>query len=548
MDNRQGIGRRPRTSGMAAARRTFALHRQSERSGVPVDEIAGRLEEARSDGALRTRREFIAGGAAVAAAAALAAHPAAALARALRDRPQPRIAIVGAGLAGLRCAHLLFTSRPDKPILATVYEANAERAGGRCWSLRDYFADGLITEHGGQLINTPQKAVRRLVRLLGLKEEVVNGGNLLQGEEVFFIDDAPYLLREANADWARIGYQTFKAAGREMETEAGAARLDAMSVPEWLDSTEIGVHSRFGKLMLANTVTENGGDPADQSALDLIGLLTGNPVTSVVPLGGDDERYHIIGGNDQLVTGMIEQLPPETVQHGHVLVAVRRNADETVTLTFEVAGSLSDVAADFVVFALPFSTLRNVDLKLSGMSQTKRTVIETMGMGTNAKVHLELTHKTWPALGFSGATYGEWDRLACAWDDCVPLGPDAAPALFLAFPGGRVGLSGLTGAAHGPAPAADAAWALTEIDNVFPGTAAAYTGRSYEDHWALDPWVKGAYSYYRVGQATSYQALAQAPEGPYLFAGEQTSSEIGFLDGAVETGEEAAKALRRRLR
>jgi monoamine oxidase len=545
---RQDSARQPRTPGMAAARRTFALHRQSERSGLPVDEIVGRLEQARAAGALRTRRELIVGGAAAAAAAALAAHPAAGLARALRERPQPRIAIVGAGLAGLRCAHLLFNSRPERPILASVYEANAERAGGRCWSLRDYFAEGLITEHGGQLINTPQKAVRRLARLLGLQEEVVNGGNLPQGEEVFFIGGALYRLPEADADWKRIGYQTFRAAGLESETPAGAARLDAMSVPEWLDSTEIGTGSRFGKLMLANTVTENGGDPADQSALDLIVLLAGSPLKSIVPLGGDDERFHIVGGNDQLVSRMIEQLPPETVQHGHVLVAARAGSDETVTLTFEVDGSLSDVVADFVVFALPFSTLRDVELGRSGLSQTKRTVIKTMGMGTNAKVHLELTHKTWPALGYSGATYGEWDRLACAWDDCVPLGADATPALFVAFPGGRVGASGLTGAAHGPAPAADANWALSEIDNVFPGTSAAYTGRAYEDHWALDPWVKGAYSYYRVGQARSYQVLAQAPEGPYLFAGEQTSSEIGFLDGAVESGEEAAKALRRRVR
>ncbi len=526
----------------------FALHWESERSGVPVEEISGRLHEARSRAVdLRTRREFIAGTAA-ATAAALAAHPAAGLARALHARSQPRIAIVGAGLAGLRCAQLMFTARPHRPILSTVYEANGQRAGGRCWTLRDFFADGLTTEHGGQLINTNQTAVRGLAQLLGLQEEEVNGGNLPQGEETFFIDNAPYLLGEANADWERIGYRTFRAAGREMQTEAGAARLDAMSVPEWLESTEIGANSRFGKLMQANTVTENGGDPADQSALDLIGLLTHNPRSSVVPLGGDDERFHIVGGNDQLVAGMIDQLPPETVVHDHVLVAVRANTDGTVTLTFDVAGSISAVVADLVVFAVPFSTLRDVDLSLSGMSQTKRTVIDTMGMGTNAKVHLELTHKTWPALGFSGAAFGEWDRLACGWDDCVPLGPDAAPALYVAFPGGRVGRSRLTGAAHGPAPAADAAWALSEINNVFPGTSAAYTGVAYEDHWARDPWVKGSYSYYRVGQATSYGTLAQAPEGPYLFAGEHTSSEnIGFLDGAVETGEVAARTLLRRL-
>jgi len=533
---------------MVAARRMFALHRESERNGVPVEEIAGQLSDAHAAQAAgrRTRREFIAGGAA-AAAAALATYPAAGVARALIARSQPRIAIVGAGLAGLRCAHLLYTARAARPILSSVYEANAERAGGRCWTLRNFFSDGLTAEHGGEFLNTDQTAVRGLAALLGLAEEEVHGGNLLQGEEVFFIDGAPYLLPEANADWESVGYTTFKTAGREARSAAGKARLDAMSVPEWLDSTEIGVRSRLGKLMLANAVTENGGDPSEQSALDLIVLLTGNPRSSVVPLGGDDERYHIIGGNDQLVSGMIARLPPETVQHDHALVAVRANSDSTVTLTFEVAGAHADVTADIVVFAMPFTMLRRVDLTRSGLSQTKRRVIETMGMGTNAKVHLELTHKTWPALGFSGAIYEEYDHLACGWDTTVPRGPDASRALFVAFPGGRVGHSGLTGADHGPAPAADAAWALSEIDNVFPGTSTAFAGLSWEDHWALDPWVKGAYSFYRVGQASTYQELAQAPEGAYLFAGEQTSTEIGFLDGAVETGEEAAKAVLRHL-
>ncbi len=167
-----------------------------------------------------------------------------------------------------------------------------------------------------------------------------------------------------------------------------------------------------------------------------------------------------------------------------------------------------------------------------------------MGMGSNAKIHLELTHKTWPALGFSGATYGEYQRLACAWDDCVQLGPAASPALYLAFPGARVGETGITGAGHGPAPAADIAWALREIEHVFPGTSAAYSGRAYENHWALDPWVKGAYSYYRVGQASSYGQLAQATDGRFMFAGEHTSiANIGFLDGAVESGERAARRL-----
>ncbi len=512
---------------------------------MPVDEVLGRAGDARSS----TRRELLATAGGLAAGAALATNPAAALAfRIAKLQRRPRIAIVGAGLAGLRCAHVLWTQSPGDPVSSTVYEANPNRAGGRCWTLRNYFAGGLVTEHGGSFLNSDQTAIRSLASSLGLKQIVVNGGDLPRGEEVFFIDARLYTYAEANADWRDVGFPAFRAAAREMQSAAGAARLDRMSVPEWLDHTEIGAGSRFGKLMMADTVTENGGDPADQSALDLIVLLTGNPRSSLHPLPGDDERYTIVGGNDQLVSGMIGQLPPGAVRHGHALIAIREHADRTIGLVFDVAGRTVERTTDLVVLALPFSTLRHVELERSGLSSAKRQVIRTMGMGTNAKIHLELGHKTWPALGYSGATYGEWQRLACGWDDTVQLGPDAAPALYLAFPGGRVGRTGITGRAHGPAPARDVSWALGEIERVFPGTTAAFTGRAYEDHWARDPWVHGAYSYYRVGQANTYGQLAGATDGRFLFAGEHTSIDnIGFLDGAVETGERAARRLLRRI-
>jgi monoamine oxidase len=233
----------------------------------------------------------------------------------------------------------------------------------------------------------------------------------------------------------------------------------------------------------------------------------------------------------------------------HQLVALSRNANGTIRLSFSVGMRTVDVVADLVVLALPFSTLRDVDLSSSGLSAKKQNVIHTFGMGSNAKLHVELAHKTWPALGFSGATYSEWDSYCCAWDDSVPLGPNGSPALLLGFPGGHVGKTGLTGPAHDTAPAADVASFLTEIEPVYPGTSAAYTGRAYEDHWALDPWVHGAYSYARVGQAATFGHLAGLAEGPYHFAGEHTSVQHqGFLDGAVETGERAARQLLRAIR
>jgi monoamine oxidase len=544
--------RATRTPGMAAARRTFALHRESERSGVPVEELEGARARARdrgaSEGPERTRREFLAGGAALAAGAAVAASPALSLASALARRTAPRIAIVGGGLAGLRCAHQLWTESPIGPVAATVYDANPDRAGGRCWTLRGYFDAGLATEHGGSFINSDQTSIRQLAARLGLEEEVVNGGDLPSGEEVFWIDGGYYTEREANADWGAVGYPAFRGALEELKSAAGEERLDSMSVSEWLESTEIGSGSRFGRLMMANTVTENGGDPGEMSALDLIELTAGKGRSTVLPLPGDDERYHIVGGNDQIVSGMVGELPAGAVEHGHELLALRANGDHSITLTFAVGAGMADVTADLVVLALPFSTLRAADLSRSGLSTAKRRVIRTLGMGANAKIHLELLHKTWPALGFSGATYGEWTRFCCAWDDSVALGPDASPALFLGFPGGRVGRSRLTGAAHGDAPAADVNWLLAQIELVFPGTEASFTGRAYEDHWAMDPWVQGAYSFYKVGQAATYGSIARASEGAIHFAGEHTSiANQGFLEGAVASGERAARQLLRRL-
>ncbi len=533
------LARTTRTSGMSAVRRMFAAHAEAQRRGMPVEELLGTRELLGT----HTRRGFMAAGAGALAGAALAGHP---LARAARALPAmaPRVAIVGAGLAGLRCAHLLWTGAPGAPIAATVYEGNPERAGGRCWTLRGFFDAGLITEHGGAFIDTTHVAVRRLAAQLGLEEEVVDGGDLPTGEEAHWIDGAYYTEAQTNADWAAAGYHAFRSAGHQMRSAAGEQRLDSMSVPEWLDSTEIGSSSRLGKLLLANTVTENGGDPGDQSALDLIEVTAGSPRTPLELLPGDDEKFHIVGGNDQLVSGMIAELAPGAVKHGHRLVALRANADMTSTLNFDVGAGTVEVTADYVVLALPFSTLRDVDLSQSGLSAAKQTVIQTYGMGTNAKVHVELSRKTWPALGFAGAAYGEWDRFCCAWDDSVPLGADASPALLLGFPGGDVGRSLLTGEAHAAAPDADVDWLLGEIEPVYPGTSAVYTGRAYEDHWALDPWVNGAYSYCKIGQAATYARLAAAPEGRIHFAGEHTCRKFqGFLEGAVVSGERAARQL-----
>ncbi|WP_042382985.1 FAD-dependent oxidoreductase [Streptacidiphilus melanogenes] len=151
-----------------------------------------------------------------------------------------------------------------------------------------------------------------------------------------------------------------------------------------------------------------------------------------------------------------------------------------------------------------------------------------------------MTTKTWPSLGYNGVSNTAPSGYQTAWDGSVQLGAKGGPALLVNFPGGDRARTGLTGAAHGPAPAADVSAFLSQIEQVFPGTTAAYNGLAYEDHWSLDPWHKGAYHYYEVGQYTAFAGYEAVQEGRVHFAGEHTDVDNATLNAAVASGERVA--------
>lgn len=524
----------------AQLRRVLRAHAVAERTGVPADEVLGAARErAAAAAAGPSRRDVLKGAGALAAAATVAgALPS----RRANAATNPSVVVVGAGLAGLRTAHYLWRV---KGIAATVYEGN-NRAGGRCYSLRDFFP-GVTTEHGGQLINTDHNAIRNLVASLGLSLDTVYGGNYANGVDKYQIDGSDYPYASANEDWGQVWAamkNSLKAAPYpqtyDSHTDGGVA-LDNMTVDEWLDANVPGgLSSRFAKLMQSNAVAEYGLDPDEQSALNLVYLLGWNGQNSLDPLNGADEKYTVHGGNDQIVSRMIAQLPAGTVQYGQKLVAVRTNPSGSVRLSFQSGRSLSDVTADRVVLALPFTLLRECDLSQSGFSAVKLRAIDRLGLGANAKIHVGLSHRPWVEQGFGGATYTNVEGFQCGWDDSVnaPL----PSGVFVFFPGGSQVSAGWSGATFGSAPAAQVSAYLAQLEPAFPGVTAAYTGKAFRDFWFANPWSKGAYTCQRPGQYTTVFGAGAVPEGNVHFAGEHTSNEFwGYLNGAVESGERAAK-------
>jgi monoamine oxidase len=453
----------------------------------------------------------------------------------------------------VRAAHWLWKV---KGLRATVYEAS-DRIGGRCWTLRDHFDAGQVAEHGGAFINTDHNAIRNLVNSLNLSLRDVGGGNQPPYGDTYWVDGR-YSYEEANADWA-LAWRAFKDALAaapypqtvSSQTAAGRA-LDAMTVDEWIDQNlPGGLAGRFGRIMRSNAIAEYGLDPGDQSALNLVYLLGWNGQNSLDPINGADERFTVDGGTDQIVTRMVADLPSGTVRGGHALVALRRNNDGTATLTFETGRRLVDVVADKVVLALPFTVLRLLDLSGAGFSPLKLRAIRELGLGSNGKIHVQLTRRPWVAQGYGGVSYSPVEQFQCIWDESVgqpgtgaSTVTAASPGLLLYFPGGSRTLDRWSGDAFGAAPSRQVTELLAWVEPVFPGVTAAYNGKSFRDAWHLNPWSRGAYTCPRPGQYTGLFGVPERPEGPFHFAGEHTSSYYyGFLNGAVESGERAAKEI-----
>ena len=146
-----------------------------------------------------------------------------------------RIVIVGAGVAGLTCAYRL----QQAGFATRIFEAN-DRVGGRTWTLRDYFAQGQIAEHGGEFISLDQIPVQQLARELGLR--LVNVNRHEKGRTIYFFDGARYSVDQARNEYfdgvrERVR-KDVRAAGYPttytQSTPAGRT-LDRTSVTEWID-------------------------------------------------------------------------------------------------------------------------------------------------------------------------------------------------------------------------------------------------------------------------------------------------------------------------
>jgi monoamine oxidase len=530
-----------RTPILRALARLAGEHDAAERLGITTAELRERRAEA-----VYTRRELLQRGGA--AAAGIAVGPAL-FARAAGAAPGARVAIVGAGIAGLNAALTL----QDKGVASTVYEAS-DRVGGRMHSDRSgYWANAQVSEFCGELIDSDHTTILGLAARFGLAAADLLAAEPAGSTVTYWFLGGRYSEEQADADFVPV-----RAAAKDDLTAAGyptlwnkykpaGQALDRMSVYEWIESRVPGGHgSAFGRLLDAAYNEEYGADTTDQASLNLVYLLGYQPSPKGFSIfGQSDERYHIAGGNERLPEAIAATLPD--VRPGWRMTAIAKNLDGSVKLSFSTPAGAATVTADRVILTTPFSVLRTLDYAQAGFDDLKQTAITQLGAGRNAKLQLQFATRYWNTPGPWGVSTGDsYTDLGYqnTWD--VTRAQAGTTGILVNYSGGSV--AGAFAARAPYSTAADdqqvAKYAksfLAQLETLFPGITKQWNGKATLSTPSRDPNLLASYSYWRVGQYTTFSGYEGVPQGPIHFAGEHCSQDFqGYMEGGAREGSRAA--------
>jgi monoamine oxidase len=535
---------------LAAAYHAFPGDRDAPREEVlawfdrhEADDVRSSVaDEPNGDGSgAIDRRELLRRGAAVGAVTVGASILGRSLRASATGRDEPNVVIVGAGLAGLTCAYRL-TTNGIRPV---VHEAQ-ERLGGRCFSIVGFFEQDQTAEHGGQYIDSRHRQIRRLAAELGVplvdtfaqsfpagsQDHRWLDGALRSPDEIFA--DFGVFIRRLERDYARVGSYFYDQAG------PAAERFDRMMMIEWFDRRlPGGSGSLLGLALGVFMQSFFGMEPSEMSAVNLFEAF-------VVPYPGANERYRVAGGNDRVVRALHEALPAGMVRRGSVLEAAWTRRDGRIGLRF--SDGRADVIADRVVFALPFTTLREVDLSGLRLSSRRRRAIAELAMGTNAKLNMQFDRAF--ARFDWGAGFSSDEPHYVTWDTTYgQKHPAPRTPVLTVYNGGVEGATYPTNVAHAPASREVIRQTLANLERGVVGISKAFNGKAFLDSWVDDPWARGSYAGFGPGQYTSYWGFLERNEGRAYFAGEHTSTHSqGYLNGGVESGQRAANQVRTSLR
>ncbi len=480
------------------------------------------------------RREFVKGSL-LAATMLPCLHPI--IAATSRDEARRRgaarkVIVIGAGLAGLASAYELTQAGHE----VTVLEARA-RCGGRVWTLRDSFPEGLYAEAGATNVFDNHDWTIKYVKLLGVALDPMESTG---GASIFHIRGKRMVIKSGSpiewplelkpeekglsrgALWAKYVAPVVKDLG---DTEAAEwpppplKRYDRMSFAEFL--RQQGASPGAVEILRLGLADQLGEGADAVSALNLL--------REAAPRAVMKQSFSIRGGSDTLPRAFAARLG-DRIHYGLPVVKIEHDAAGARVICSQ-SGNQRTFAADYLICAIPFAVLKRVEVS-PGFSPEKRQAIAQLGNTSVARVFLQTRQRFWRDEGLSGAATTD-----------LPIMTAYDKAHYL--PGKRGLLEAYVAGARARRLAAMTAsermnFTVRQMEQILPAIREHYEGGA-SVCWDEDEWARGAYAWFKPGQMESFLAHIARPEGRVHFAGDHTSPWPGWMNGALQSGARAAR-------
>lgn len=452
-------------------------------------------------------------------AAAFAGLPSAA--RSATSKKQ--VLVLGAGMSGLTAALSLFRQGHD----VTVLEYQ-NRVGGRLLSLS--LKGGQFSEAGGGHFRSNMPLVLGYIHAFGLPLVTLN-----DGLPRYFVDGRA-------GDSARLDTWPWELPQSERNVTvsstlsryllADGLDLDTCLRPDWPDAA---TRKRLDTLTVGAVLRRAG---ASANWLKLLDAHAG-PGTSETSLlailpdlayhFGDQNCFRIEGGNDRLPTAMARLLG-DRIHLDQPVTAIDRTGDRVKVTT---RGGREWIADD-VVCTIPFTILKDLDIQ-PAWSPGKARMLREMEWDPVVKVVAQTTSPAWLGQSLRGWPMAGGDR---EWARVIDITGNDRGGFGNTF----FYLVGKRALEYLKRPAATrkedmVALFREHLPGVLPETV-----HLAEFSWPDQPWIKSAYANLPVGGGWMIPEWEQA-EGHIHFAGDFTSLKSGWVEGAIESGLRAARAI-----